>query len=272
MWGSLRRPLLAGLCFALVSAPCALAGTISEKPDIEDRANPVQGDWVRPADIVYVGDSESLGYFGDDLYRDLSAQRDPRTGRPLRVWTYWTCGSDATTWLMGGTTFCGIRSCDGAGQCARDHGPNDGPAHVKYAPLRRYLGEIKPRLTIVSLGTNIMTTHDFDRPAVYQSYLFDVGELIGEIKAAGSRCIWIGPPEPALSTRSIAEYRRLTGDLARIAKAGGCDFVDSDPLSDRAYVLKRDSEGIHYRSEGEKAWEAKLWPVIEPLVMAGLKG
>jgi len=42
------------------------------------------------------------------------------------------------------TSYCGIRTCNGAGECARDHGPNDGPAHVRYLPLSNYLAVVRP--------------------------------------------------------------------------------------------------------------------------------
>ncbi|MGH9562963.1 MAG: hypothetical protein ACRD3S_16045, partial [Terracidiphilus sp.] len=44
----------------------------TDDPDI------VQGDWIRPADVLLIGDSESLGYFGAQLYRSLSTEADPR--------------------------------------------------------------------------------------------------------------------------------------------------------------------------------------------------
>jgi hypothetical protein len=98
--------------------------------------NPEAGDWVRTADVLYVGDSESLGYFGDNIYRWASEMKHPRTGRKLSVWSFWTCGSDVMSWLVGAKTYCGIRTCNGAGQCARDHGKHDGPGRVAYGPLK----------------------------------------------------------------------------------------------------------------------------------------
>jgi hypothetical protein len=263
--------LLAGTWLALASGtPGAAASLIAVKPDLPAGADPVQGDWIRPADVMYIGDSESLGYFGDGLYRALSAEKDPKSNRPLRVWTYWTCGSDVPSWITGATSSCGVRSCDGAGDCARDHGPNDGPAQVRYAPLRRYLAEVRPRLTIVSLGTNMLTTRDFYRPAFYALYLQEVGMLAHQIVAAGSGCVWIGPPEPALATKPEKDYRRFAADMGRAAEAEGCRFIDSDPLSDRAFVLKRDPEGTHYQGAGEKSWAAKVWPRLEPLLKTAL--
>ena len=262
----------AALCFvgAGWSFPSFAAQPGTEKPDVTDSANPVQGDWIRPADILYVGDSESLGYFGDNLYRALSQERDPKSGKPLRVWSFWTCGSDATTWASGATSYCGIRTCNGAGDCARDHSPNDGPAPVRYQPLRKYLAVVKPRVTVVSLGTNILSTKDFHNPDYYEFYLKAVARLIGQIAEAGSGCIWIGPPQTALFTRPVGEYEKFVADMGRVAQSNGCAFINSNPLSDRLYLLKRDPEGTHYEPTGERAWEAKVWPQLEPVLKARL--
>jgi hypothetical protein len=242
-----------------------------ERPDIEDSPDPVQGDWIRKADVMYIGDSESLGHFGDDLYRALTIERDPKTGRALRVWTYWVCGADVISWNRGGVSYCGIRTCNGAGQCARDHGPNGRPATVHYSPVGKYMDVVQPSVTIVSLGTNVLTTHDFRVPEFYAFYLVTVGHLVDRIRSGGSQCIWIGPPQASLKTKTLAEYAKFVDDLGRTVRDKGCTFIDSDPLSDRSYVLKRDPEGTHYQSDGERAWRVKVWQQLQPILQTKLK-
>jgi len=240
-----------------------------EKPD---SYNPdiVEGDWIRPADVLLIGDSESLGYFGAQLYRSLSTEPDPRTGKPLTVWSFWTCGSDVSTWVRGGVSYCGIRTCNGAGDCARDHGPLDKPGRVRYFALRQYVARIHPRITIVSLGSNMLTTGPRTFRAYYSTYLENVGALAAQIAQGGSQCIWIGPPQAAIKTKPVVDYERFVADVGRRARAAGCAYIDSDPLSDRAYVLRGDSEGIHYQGAGEKAWEVKVWGVLRPVLEARL--
>ncbi len=148
----------------LLSGSSAGAG---EKPIAYDPENIVAGDWIKPADILFIGDSEGLGYFGAQLYRAMAHERDPRSGKPLKVWSFWICGSDVSSWMRGGVSYCGIRTCNGAGDCARDHGPDDRPGRVRYAALRQYLARVKPRLTIVSLGSNMLTTP----PRTFRAFL-----------------------------------------------------------------------------------------------------
>jgi hypothetical protein len=248
----------------LLAAQGAQAEHWQGKPDMTDSPDLVSGDWIQPADIMFIGDSQGLGFFGAQLYRSLAAERDPKSGHPLKVWALWTCGSDVASWDRGATSYCGIRTCNGAGDCARDHGPLDRPGHVRYAPLRHYLSLVHPRVTIVSLGTNVLT----DRETVFRNYtgryLEEVGTLIDQIASAQSACIWIGPPQTAITTKPVEEYEAFVARFARAARSNGCVYIDSNRLSDRNFVLRSDPEGIHYQGAGEKAWETKVWAELEP--------
>jgi hypothetical protein len=251
---------------------CALLvpATAREKPDRTDDPDIVQGDWIRPADVLLIGDSESLGYFGAQLYRSLSREADPRSGKPLTVWSFWTCGSDVATWLKGGVSYCGIRTCNAAGDCARDHGPLDRPGRVRYLALSDYVARVRPRVTIVSLGSNMLTTSPRIFRAYYDTYLEQARGLAVAIARGDSACIWIGPPQASLKTRPLDDYQRFAADVGRAVTARGCSFIDSGPLSDRNFVLRGDPEGIHYQGAGEKAWEAKVWGQLRPVLEARL--
>ena len=252
---------------------CALvlgASDAADKPDDTTAPDVIDGAWVQHADVLLVGDSESLGYFGAQLYRSLSSEPDPISRKPLKVWSLWTCGSDATTWERGGTSYCGIRTCNGAGDCARDHGPLDRPGRIRYSSLREYLARVAPRVTIVSLGSNMLTNRASTFRASYSAYLDDVGRLVDDIARANSRCVWIGPPQAALETKPVKDYEQFVADVGRVVASKGCIFIDSNPLSDRALLLRGDPEGIHYQSVGERAWETKVWQQLHPQLIAHL--
>ena len=245
---------LAGVVACVVMASSAACAD----PD-STLTNPVTESWLGKADVLYIGDSESLGYFGDGIYRAMTGKKDPKSGQPLTVWSYWTCGSDVTSWLSHARTVCGIRTCNTSGHCARDHGNNDGPAKVSYGPIRTYLEAVRPRVTVISLGTNFLTAREFQYQEPYRFYLDRVATMVRQVKESGSRCIWIGPPQVGEKTRNAAGYASFIADLKRTVEAGGGSFIDSAPLSDRKYVLSRDSEGTHYQGEGEKKWAAAVW-------------
>ena len=95
--------------------------------------------------------------------------------------------------------------------------------------------------------------------------------LADDIARHHSACIWIGPPQPALKTKPQEDDERFVADVGRTVRAQGCAFIDSNPLSDRSFVLRGDSEGIHYQGAGEKAWEAKVWNVLRPVLIAKLQ-
>jgi hypothetical protein len=194
----------------------------------------------------------------------MAARKDPHSGKLLTVWSYWTCGSDVMSWLSHARTVCGIRTCNASGHCARDHGPGDGPANVHYGPVKTYLDAIHPRVTVISLGTNFLTAREFQ--GAFRFYLDRAVALVKEVKSSGSRCVWIGPPQPALKTRSEAEYIGFVAEMKKAVEASGCSFIDSAPLSDRKYVLSRDPEGTHYQGEGEKRWAAAVWQVLAPVL------
>lgn len=243
---------------ALGALLCASAGA---EPD-SYLPDPVQGAWLGKADILYIGDSESLGYFGDEIYRWMAARKDPHTGQSLKVWSYWTCGSDVFGWLVHAHTVCGIRTCNTSGHCARDARPGGGPATVSYGPIRTYLEAMKPRVTVISLGTNFLTAREFS--AAKAIYFERAATMVAQVRSAGSRCVWIGPPQPALKTRSEADYGGFVAGLKKAVESGGCAFIDSAALSDRRYVIARDPEGTHYQGDGEKKWAAAVWTLLAP--------
>jgi hypothetical protein len=97
-----------------------------------------------------------------------------------------------------------------------------------------------------------------------------VNQLVGDIDRANSLCVWIGPPQTAISTKPVKDYEQFVADLGRAVTSKGCIFIDSNPLSDRSQLLRGDPEGIHYQGVGERAWETKVWQQLRPQLIAHL--
>ena len=68
-------------------------------------------------------------------------------------------GSDVDDWQTGGKTYCGLRVCDPVNdRCAADYGPQDHADNVRYEAITAYAARVHPRVTIVSLGSNLLTS------------------------------------------------------------------------------------------------------------------
>jgi hypothetical protein len=250
----------AGLCLAPASAHRHRAA--DSGPDLAA---------IQPADVLFFGDSQNLGYFGAQLYRSISAETDPKTGRALSAWGYWVCGSDVDDWQTGGKTYCGLRVCDPvADRCVADYGPQDHADDVRYEAITAYAARVHPRVTIVSLGSNLLTWKMSEFKGDYASYMAGAGRVSDAIVHGGSACIWIGPPQIALHAKPVETYERYVADLKRAVTSHGCAFIDSNPLSDRKFVLRSDPEGIHYDGAGERSWEHGVWSALRPLLQARL--
>jgi len=50
----------------------------------------------------------------------------------------------------------------------------------------------KPDLTVVALGTNILSS-----PANIAKEKKVIEQMLKEIRSSGSRCVWVGPPDAA---------------------------------------------------------------------------
>ena len=81
----------------------------------------------------------------------------------------------------------------------------------------------------------------------------------------------LNPPQASLKTKPQEDYERFVADVGRAVRARGCAFIDSNPLSDRGFVLHGDPEGIHYRGDGERAWETKVWQQLRPVLLTRLQ-
>ncbi|HEX4301977.1 MAG TPA: hypothetical protein VHZ78_04250 [Rhizomicrobium sp.] len=252
--------LCAGLCLMAASAHRHRAADLA--PDLAT---------IQPADVLFFGDSQNLGYFGAQLYRSISAETDPKTGRALGVWGYWVCGSDVDDWLTGSKTYCGMRVCaPPADRCIEDYGPQDHADDVRYPAITAYAARVHPRVTLIVLGSNLLTWKMGEFRGAYDSYMASAGRMADAIAKGGSQCIWIGPPQIALHAKPIEVYERYVADLRRAVTAHGCAFIDSNPLSDRKFLLRSDPEGIHYDGTGERAWEHGVWAALRPLLQARL--
>jgi hypothetical protein len=234
------------------------------------------------ADVLFIGDSHSASCFGENLYTQLRGSINSATGKPLTVRSEATCGSSATSWIQpnGNKTTCGYRTCDpkafipcsgtqlssrGSDRCDANENCIYGEDLVKgHAPPMERLLSSHPKLTVIALGTNMLT----DEAAAIEPELDDAEALIQKIKAAHSECLWIGPPDPLPCKISQRGYKAFVARLRTKVEGLECTFVDSSRYTSRENIQewqtvrktgKRLHNCVHYECEAGKQWSHKVF-------------
>lgn len=204
----------------------------------------------RKTDVLFIGDSHSAGCFGTDLDQKLRTLPGVNNTK-MKVISSATCGSRVSSWLKekGHKTDCGYRYCNADGKCQlKTHGESDS--------LETLL-ENKPQVTIIALGTNMLKSPPRDA-------MNDVTKALDKIKASGSLCIWVGPPQASTSFISKQKYEEFVQRLDSTVSQSGCLFVSSSNKTARENI--NDPQGIHYGCNDSKQWADKAFKQLGPIV------
>jgi hypothetical protein len=166
------------------------------------------------ADILFVGDSHTVGTFGQSLTRLLEHNN-------YTVHTAASCGA-SFRWLS--ETQCGLwLHTTGQPDIIIDKGT---PPSI--SDLVNY---VKPTTTVVALGTNFVGYHD-------NVSISGTMAIIRLIKEGGSQCVWIGPPD---SKHYSHEQLNTVYRVLELATKDQCKLIDS-----RHYTKYSGTDGIHY--------------------------
>jgi hypothetical protein len=188
------------------------------------------------AGVLILGDSNGEGPFGGELYDVLRTLRDPLTNRPLRVEIYAKCGAGSNDW----TSREYAKLDCGAWRCGDDR-PTSACLHFmtgEIPPLPELYRELgaERRVTLVVLGLNMIIGNREEK-------MGDARELIREIAAQNSACIWVGPPQTGDGFVSVERYDGFIADLSQTVTAAGCRYISSADKTDRRNL------GIHSRDD-----------------------
>jgi hypothetical protein len=231
---ALRHPLLAVAALVLLatcrkapppgpsdvpsSSPVTPSLTAAPAASAEDDAGP--GEPAEGKRFLVIGDSHLFGKLGPALKEALS------DGGKNQVWVHASCGSSPATWNSGVVTACGTL----------EDAPGKAPRRVLGSSKTRAIGgllaEIKPDLTLIVLGSNFIR--------VIGQLAGPLGELLGHIEGAGSRCAWLGPPLIPKPADPVHDYnvKKFYAELRR-------------GLGDRCALLDSTTTGIRLRSTGD---------------------
>jgi len=213
------------------------------------------------AGILILGDSNSEGPFGGKIYETLREMRDPVSGLPVHVKIFAKCGAGANDWIYrdAANIDCGAWVCDGGravDACRHSWGGWIPPLREFYDDL-----EARRRVTLVVLGLNMIIGKRAQK-------LDDATHLIAAIHAAGSACIWIGPPQPGNLFVPPATYDSFVADLARTVTKNGCRYISSDDKTDRRN-LGENTKDDHYSRGDAEAWAMKVLYELNHPAMRG---
>ena len=189
--------------------------------------------------VLFIGDSHSYGAFGksmDSYLRTLSSD----------VTSISSCGSSPSNWMRTQAeyqkTVCGYWRKDGAGKEIRvkDH---------NITPFPEELKNIKPDLTVIALGTNILAS-----PANIQREKAAAEKMLSQVAQSGSQCVWVGPPD-ADKQPFKKNLSAGVSELRILAEKYNCLFVDSSQMTK---YKEGTSDGIHYGNSEAKAWGERV--------------
>ena len=209
----------------------AIATDLPKKSHIQER-------------LLFIGDSHSVGIFGRSL-TELLQQNFPY----VAITAVASCGSEPRWWLEGKATNCGLLTHEANGFESKVLKGNTPKLH-------ELLNKVKPKITIVALGSNLVLMKEEDR----ENY---TEKMMAMVEDKGGQCIWISAPDARKF--SASDLDDVYGLLKKLSKLHHCKLIDS-----RKYTKYPNSggDGLHYGGkEGTliaTQWAEKIFDGIKP--------
>lgn len=216
-----------------------------------------------PDHILFIGDSLSVGAFGEAVQQQLA-----RKFGPSNVAAYASCGSSPEHWLQNEPAFytkCGYR------ESTPDRPPifsgfvNGKPPKATRTPkLETLVRRHRATIVVVQLGTNWMDRNLSDEQI--SSYLdrFIAAARTGPVR----QVIWIAPPDSSALARAQGRIHRL---IQQGAKRRNFEVIDSRELTN--YVPgTTGGDGIHYSKEASRQWADRIKAPLEAKLALRVSG
>lgn len=233
------------------------------------------------SDILYIGDSHSVGGLGVQLNESLSSLTNPSTQKPFRVLSAAACGSASGSTLVskgprlgeviGGwvdpkqkvTSSCGVRICTPLSDkqiCTKE---TKGSSE-SLVPL---LKVANPQSVIIALGSNMVRSFQKNQIQVIERSVAGLIDQVKTICEGGKcirNCIWVGPPQLSekncFNNMTEIDYNKYVDFLRDVVVKNKCNFIDSRPKTFGKSI--KDSMGLHYGVNEGKVWGLKVYNEI----------
>jgi hypothetical protein len=243
-WSPVKRAVFLPLTLVVGLGLVAVVAAATAKKSAATKPAP-------PDKILYVGDSLSVGTFGE-LLTDYFV----RTYSRSNVAFYASCGSSPENWLSDEPVYetkCGYReSVPGKPLIFGD------PMRHRTPKIEGLLRQFQPTIVFVQQGTNWM-----DRPLSDDKIANILDRFVSVIhRNAQCKIVWIAPPDSS-------RFRRVQGRIYTLIQQRhrrGDIVIDSRRLT-RTYVVgKTGGDGIHYRSEAAAQWAGKIIGIFDEIL------
>lgn len=233
-----------------------------------------------PAEIVIVGDSHTVGFFGRELENQIRKLNSPSTNKPASVFSISTVGSSAASWLspQGTSKRKGSRICDTGNKCVITEAQKE---DIENSPsFEQVLTDSGPKpfpkVAIIALGSNMLVTEAPSRknpkPKTYDDTMTEVSKMIQTAKRKTSQCIWIGPPQPHEKVISPEKYGQFVSLLKATVLKNDCQYISSHEKTDKSVLNNQfpKNSGLHYDYKSSVLWANGVFKEISPLISSGL--
>ncbi|MGI9088444.1 MAG: SGNH/GDSL hydrolase family protein [Chthoniobacterales bacterium] len=199
--------------------------------------------------VLMIGDSLSVGAFGEAVQRHLASKFGPQN-----VAAFASCGSSPENWLEDEPAFytkCGYReSTPDKPPVYRDFVKGKPPRPTMTPKVEALVRRYDPTVVVVQLGTNWIGRNLSDSQISWTIHRF-VDALRGR---SVREIIWIEPPDSSA-------FRKTQGRIHRLIQ-GSADRHRFEVIDSRKFTHyvagKTGGDGIHYNNEASRAWATRI--------------
>jgi hypothetical protein len=208
--------------------------------------------------ILVIGESHMSisGYLIGSLPDDLVEQG-------AKVFSYGACGASAGDWLKTKSVPCGASRVD--------TGPiRERPADIASTqPIANLIAKHHPDLILLVMGD---TMASYDNKEIPKSWVWQsVSSLTREIKAQGTRCVWVGPAwgqDGGKYKKTNARVKEFSDYLSTLVAP--CTYIDS--LTFSKIGEWKTFDGQHFDKWGYENWARSITnAIISPEILQTIK-